>query len=84
MIQIVNPNHRIDIHIECFDDLQEDNYIAWISGDEYKGITVTGNSIPECMKELQISLKVLELYRKNIKIRAQDATANNKNNNKKE
>lgn len=67
MVQTVAPKHEIVIHIQQYDELDqvEEQYVAWIAGEKYRGILVTANSISECMKELGISLKVLELYRKN-------------------
>lgn len=70
MIQTIPPTQRITIHFECFDDLPQDNYVAWLEGEDYKGIVVTANSVAECVQEIGISLKVLELYRKNLKQKA--------------
>ena len=70
MVQTIQPTQRITIHFECFDDLPNDNYVAWIEGDDYKGMVVSANSVAECVQEIGISLKVLELYRKNLKMKA--------------
>jgi hypothetical protein len=65
MVRVENPDKTIIIHLEYFEDLSK--YVAWIEGDEYKGVVLEADSLGECIKELGISLKVLELYRKNIK-----------------
>lgn len=69
MIKTVMPSNRITVHFECFDDLESEGakYCAWIEDEPYKGIVVSGNTIDEVFKELGISLRVLELYRKNLK-----------------
>lgn len=71
MVQVINPDEEIVIRIKFYDDLPKDNYIAYIEGDAYRGMAVSASSIEECMKELAISLKVLNLYRKNNKINDQ-------------
>lgn len=63
MVRVEHANHIIEVQILKF----EKGYTAWIKGDEYKGIVVESESLDECLKELSISLKVLELYRNNIK-----------------
>lgn len=74
MVQIIEPKHVITIEIQQYGGRYENNnnigyepehYIAWIKEPQYKGIIVKADSISECMKELSISLNVLELYRKN-------------------
>lgn len=66
MIHTTTPTRRIVINIECFDDIPDNNYVAWLEGEDYAGIIVSASSIPECINEIGISLKVLELYRKNL------------------
>lgn len=63
MVRVKEPKYIIEVQILKF----EEGYTAWIKGDEYKGIVVQAESLDECLKELSISLKVLELYRNNIK-----------------
>lgn len=41
---------------------ESDRYVAWIDGDKHKGFVVAGASIGECVKELGVSLRVMELY----------------------
>ncbi|PSR54115.1 hypothetical protein AHMF7605_11595 [Adhaeribacter arboris] len=67
MVQTIQHNHQLNIQIKCYDDLPDNKYLAWIEGKEYTGITITANSITECIKELAISLTALEAYRKNCK-----------------
>ena len=68
MVQTTFPNKTITVKIECFDNLPEQNkYVAWVEGDEYKGIVIQGDSIDDCLDELATSLRVIELYRKNTK-----------------
>ena len=63
MVRTEDSLHTIEIQILEFD---KGEYTAWIKGDDYKGIVVQAESIGECLKELSISLKVLELYRNNV------------------
>ncbi len=69
MQNINEPTKTLIIHFECFDDVEgippDSRYVAWLEGDEHRGMVCTGNSISDCMKELATSLKVLELYRAN-------------------
>lgn len=67
MFRTINPDEEIVIHFQFYDDLPNSNYVAWIEGGKYKGIVVSADSIADCVKEVGISLKVLDLYRKNIK-----------------
>lgn len=58
---------EIIIDVEFFgnpDIPEEVRYVGWIKGKEYKGNIVSGSSIGECVKELGISLIVLEEYKK--------------------
>lgn len=64
-MQAQSPTLSIVVHFDYFENVPEP-YVAWIEGDAYKGIIVTGNTIADCVKEIGISLKVLELYRQNI------------------
>lgn len=66
MVQTIEATKKLIIHFDCYDDIPDGNYIAWIEGKDYAGMVVTGNSVPECLKELSISLNVLEIYRKNL------------------
>lgn len=67
MTQTIQPTNRITIFIECFDDSVKNNYVAWVQGDGYDGIVVEAKSVVECMQELTTSIKVLGIYRKNLK-----------------
>jgi len=68
MLAQIDPNHIIEIEIQYYEKISGDSkpgYIAWIKGDDYKGVVVESESIGECVKELGISLIVLEKYRIN-------------------
>lgn len=67
---ISNLNKKsIKINIDIYDEPflpADQKYIASIEGNEYAGIVCYGSSIGEVVKEIGISLHVLELYRSNI------------------
>lgn len=58
MLQVIEPENRMIIHVECY----KENYIAWIEGI---GL-VSSDSLENVLKELTVSVKVLELYRKSL------------------
>lgn len=66
MLQVTEPDFELKVHFQHYPKSPLP-YLAWIEGEQYKGIVVQASSIDECMKELSVSLKVLELYRNNIK-----------------
>lgn len=65
MISTIEPSHNIEIEIQYYS--KDEVYTAWIKGNDYRGCVVSANTLPEVLKELSISITVLEMYRKNIK-----------------
>jgi predicted RNase H-like HicB family nuclease len=53
-------NQTITIHVQHFDNVPEQNYVAHVEG--MKGMVVSGNSIGECVQEIGISMIVMERY----------------------
>lgn len=43
----------------------EENYLAWVEGEKYRGTVVSGNSLSDVLNNLSISIKVLNDYRDN-------------------
>lgn len=58
--------HELVIQWEYHEEIPDphERYCAWIEGDKYKGMVVTGDSVSECVKEIAASLWVMEQYKK--------------------
>lgn len=69
MVEIIQEDLKITITIKCYDNEAKDKYLGLIqSYKDCKCISpVQASSIGECIKEIGISLSVLEEYRKQTK-----------------
>lgn len=66
MIQEIIPTTEVTVTIKVYDhNVIDAKCIAYIEGDEYKGIVVQAKSISSALKKLSICLDAINNYRTN-------------------
>ena len=68
MVQSIEPTTEVTAIIQVYEDIpimKDSTCIAYLEGEQYKGIVVQAKSVPEALKELAISIEAINQYRIN-------------------
>jgi hypothetical protein len=66
MMQEIIPSTEVKVVIKVYDhDVVDAKCMAYLEGDEYRGVVVQAKSIPSALKKLAVSLEAINQYRLN-------------------
>ena len=69
MVQTVVPMTEVKAVIQVYnDERMTDKCMAYLEGDEYRGVVVQAKTVSEALRELAISIDAINQYRINKKL----------------
>jgi len=66
MVQTIIPTTELKVVISVYEN---HGCSAWIEGEDYRGIAVQADTISNAMRELAISIDVLNKYKENKRVK---------------